>query len=51
MIKTSYSQKVDIIFVERFDEIDLRELLTYIKNLDQDYKDLENLYVLDDIRN
>jgi len=50
MINTNYNQDEDIVYVERFDEIDLQELLTYIISLDQEYKDLGSLYILDDIR-
>jgi hypothetical protein len=51
MIKINYSQDEDIIYVKRFDEIDIQDLLKYVISLDQDFKDLGKLYILDDIRN
>ena len=51
MITISYSRDEDIIYVKRTDEIDIQDLLKYVISLDQDYKDLGKLYILDDIRN
>jgi len=39
MFKINYSQEEDIIYVERFGEIDLLGLLSYIRELDLDFKD------------
>lgn len=51
MITFSYNKEENIFYIERRDEIELDDLIKYIEGIDQYSKNMDNLYILDDIRN
>jgi len=50
MIEVNYNQKEDIIYVTRTHEVILQDLLNYVKQFDEDYKDFDRLHIVDDLR-
>ena len=50
MIEISYQQEDNIILVERSGKISVEELIDYINKIDQDYRELKRVFILDDTR-
>ena len=50
MIEISYDQEENIIHVERSGEISVEDLIGYINKIDQEYRELKRVYILDDTR-
>lgn len=48
MIEISYKEEDNIILVRRSGEIYVQDLINYINKIDQDFRELKRLYILDD---
>lgn len=51
MIDVSYNKDENIIYVVRLGNITLHDIVTNIKGLDSNFADLDELYILEDLRN
>lgn len=51
MIKSFYNPDENIIYVERYGNIFLNELLDNVHKIDHQYRHLSELYILEDVRN
>lgn len=50
MIDFRYNKEENIVYVDRRNGVSLDEIIRYVENIDFSYQDLQNLYIIEDIR-